>query len=120
MKTNNIVQSKSFAFAVKAVSVYRHLTEEKREYIMSKQMLKSATSVGANVEEAIGAQSRRDFIAKLSIAYKEARESRYWIKLLMATGYLEDILALELQHDVEELCRIIGSIQIATKKSMAS
>jgi four helix bundle protein len=120
VKTNNVIQTKSFAFAVKIVGVYRYLAEEKKEYVMSKQLLKSATSVGANVEESIGAQSRKDFLAKLSIAYKEARESRYWIKLLKTTGYLEAVPALELEQDVDELCRIIGSIQIATKKSIAS
>jgi four helix bundle protein len=118
MKAGNVIQTKSFAFAVKVVGVCRNLMNEKREYVMSKQLLKSATSVGANIEEAIGAQSKRDFLAKLSIAYKEARESVFWIRLLNATGYLEEHLTTELLNDAEELCRIIGSIQISVKKQL--
>ncbi len=80
---------KSFAFAVRAVNAYKFLVEEKREFIMSKQLLRSGTSIGANAEEAIGGQSGPDFLSKMSIAYKEARETKYWIRLLQATGYLD-------------------------------
>ncbi len=75
MKKDNIIQVKSYSFAVRIVKLYKHLSEEKREFTLSKQLLRSGTSVGANVEEAIGGQSRKDFFAKLTIAYKEARES---------------------------------------------
>jgi four helix bundle protein len=118
MKTNNVVKDKSFAFAIRVVRTYQNLATEKREYIMSKQLLKSGTSIGANVEEAIGAQSKRDFYAKMTIAYKEDRESIYWIRLLLATEYLVEAESQSLISDAEELCRIIGSIQVSTKRSM--
>jgi four helix bundle protein len=85
MKQSNIVQEKSFTFAVRAVNAYKYLSLEKKEFVLSKQFLRSATSIGANIEEAIGGQSKADFIAKLSISYKEARETAYWIKLLKET-----------------------------------
>ena len=88
MKTDNVVQVKSYAFAIKIVATYRYLTEIKKEFVLSKQLLRSGTSIGANVEEAIGGQSEKDFFAKITIAYKEARESKYWIRLLKDTGYL--------------------------------
>ena len=83
MKKDNIIQKKSFAFAVRVVNLYKYLTTQKKEYVLSKQLLRSGTSVGANVEESIGGQSERDFLSKLSISYKEARESKYWLKLLL-------------------------------------
>lgn len=82
MKTDNIIRDKSFAFAIRVVNLYKYLCEEKKEFVLSKQLLRSGTSVGANVEEAIGGQSDKDFVSKLSIAYKEAREIIYWLKLL--------------------------------------
>lgn len=84
----NIIQIKSYAFAVRIVKVYQYLCEEKKEYVLSKQLLRSGTSIGANIEEAIGGQSGKDFYAKLTIAYKEARETHYWIRLLTDTNYL--------------------------------
>ena len=110
MKEGNVVQDKSYAFAVRIVNSYRHLADEKREFVLSKQLLRSGTSIGANVEEAIGGQSDKDFYAKLNISYKEARESRYWIRLLTDTGYLTDKQSQSLLHDIEELLKIIGSI----------
>ncbi|MCB0479761.1 MAG: four helix bundle protein, partial [Crocinitomicaceae bacterium] len=85
----NIIQQKSFAFAIRTVNAYKYLQSEKKEFVLSKQLLRSGTSIGANIEEATGGQSKKDFIAKMSIAYKEARETKYWIKLLAATEYLE-------------------------------
>jgi len=113
MKTDNVIQNKSFAFAINIVNTYKVLQIEKQELILSKQLLKSGTSVGANVEESIGAQSGRDFFSKLSIAYKEARETLYWLKLLEATGYLAGKDADPLKSDAEEICRIVGKIQIS-------
>ena len=101
---------KSYAFAVRIVKASRYLTEEKKAYVLSRQLLKSGTSIGANVEEAIGAQSKKDFFAKLSISYKEARESHYWLRLLRDTGFFEPKLAKSLLADADELLRIIGSI----------
>ena len=110
MKQENIIQIKSYEFSIKVVNLYRFLSEEKREYVLSKQLLRSGTSIGANVEEGIGGQSAKDFFAKLNIAYKEARESHYWLRLLKDTGYLEVDKAIEYLNDCEELLRIIGSI----------
>lgn len=77
MKTNNIIQDKSFAFAIRIVNLYKYLVTEKKEFVLSKQLLRSGTSIGANVEEAIGGVSDKDFLNKLGISYKEARESMY-------------------------------------------
>lgn len=84
----NILLDKTFAFSVRVVNAYKYLLEEHREFVISKQFLRSGTSIGANAEEAIGAQSRNDFLSKLSIAYKEARETKYWIRILQTTGFL--------------------------------
>jgi four helix bundle protein len=115
MKENNIIQEKSFAFAVRAVKLTKYLQEEKREFVLSKQFLRSATSIGANVEESIGGQSDKDFLSKLSISYKEARETKYWLRLLQATDYLSQSEAESMLADVEELCKILGKIQITLK-----
>lgn len=82
MKSENIVQQKSYAFALRIVKAYKYLADEKKEFVLSKQLLKYGTSVGANVEEAIGGQTPKDFFAKLNISYKEARETMYWLRLL--------------------------------------
>ena len=115
MKSGNIIQEKSFAFAVRVVNLYKYLSNEKKEFILSKQLLRSGTSIGANIEESIGGQSEKDFLSKISIAYKEARESIYWLKLLQATDYLTKEQAENLILDAEELCKIIGSIQKTIK-----
>ena len=108
MKSDNSFKEKSFAFAVRVVRAYQHLVSEKKEFVLSKQFLRSGTSIGANIEESIGGQSQADFISKLSIAYKEARETCYWIRLLHATDYLTESQAQSLLKDAEELCRIIS------------
>ncbi len=107
----NIIQIKSYAFAVRIVKVYQYLCEEKKEYVLSKQLLRSGTSIGANIEEAIGGQSGKDFYAKLTIAYKEARETHYWVRLLTDTYYLSKEENESLLYDIDELLKIIGSIQ---------
>ncbi|SOU86854.1 Four helix bundle protein [Tenacibaculum dicentrarchi] len=111
MKKDNVIQTKSYNFAVRMVKLYKHLSQEKKEFVLSKQLLRSGTSIGANVEEAIGGQSRKDFFAKLTIAYKEARESHYWIRLLKDTDFLSDKESESLLKDIEEILKIIGSIQ---------
>ncbi len=108
---------KSFAFAVRIVKAYKFLIEEKKEFVLSKQFLRCGTSIGANAEEAVGGQSKADFISKLGIAYKEARETKYWIRLLNAAGYFGDAQAKSLLDDAEELLKIIGKIQITSKES---
>ncbi|MDR6843830.1 four helix bundle protein [Flavobacterium granuli] len=117
MKSDNVVQNKSYDFALRIVKVYRYLSQEKKEFVLSKQLLRSGTSVGANIEEAIGGQSKADFFAKLTIAYKEARESKYWIRLLRDSDYLTIEQSDDLLKDVEELLKIIGSIQKSIRNS---
>jgi four helix bundle protein len=115
MKTDNLVQVKSYEFAVRIVRLNQHLVETKKEYVLSKQVLRAGTSIGANIEEAIGGQSRADFLAKLGIAYKETRETSYWLRLLKDTDYLTESEFLGIHADIEELCRIISAIQKSTK-----
>jgi len=117
MKKDNIVQIKSYAFAVRIVKVYQYLCSEKKEFVLSKQILRCGTSIGANVEEAIGGQSKKDFFAKLTISYKEARETHYWIRLLTDTGYINKEESESLLADVTELLKIIGSIQKSIRNS---
>ena len=113
---NNLIQDKTFAFAVKILIACRYLMEYKKEFILSKQLLKSGTSIGANVEEAVGGQSEKDFLSKLSIAYKEVRETIYWLKLLTAKEYFKDYqYSVGLLPEAEEIRRIIGKIQITMK-----
>ena len=118
MKKDNLIAEKSFNFAKRIYFLYKFLTEEKREYVLSKQLLRSGTSIGANVEEAIGGQSKKDFIAKLSIAYKEARETHYWIRLLFEVKIINDSEYDSIILDCEELLKIIGSIQKTAKQNL--
>jgi four helix bundle protein len=111
----NIIQIKTFDFALKIVKLYKCLIKEKHEYVLSKQLLRSGTSIGANIEEAIGGQSRNDFVSKLSIAYKESRESMYWTKLLKSSNYISELEANSLINDLDEILRIIGKIQKTIK-----
>ena len=120
MKQDNVVQQKSYAFALRIVKAYRHLTEVKKEFVLSKQVLRSGTSVGANVEEAIGGQTKKDFYAKLNIAYKEARETLYWLRLLQDSDYLSKKEAASLMTDCDELLKIIGSIIKTMKATLHS
>jgi four helix bundle protein len=119
MKSENVIQAKSYAFAVRIVLLYQHLLKTKKEFVLAKQLLRCGTSIGANVEEAIGGQSRADFVSKLSIAYKEARETSYWLRLLKDTGYLTEAEFDSIYADSEELCRIIAAIQKSTKQVIA-
>lgn len=117
MKSENVVQSKSYDFALRIVKVYKYLSQEKKEFVLSKQLLRCGTSIGANIEESIGGQSKADFFAKITIAYKEARESKYWIRLLRDSDYLTIEQSDGLLKDVEELLKIIGSIQKSIRNS---
>jgi four helix bundle protein len=116
MKKDNILQEKSYAFAIKVVELGYTLIE-KKEFILSKQLIRSGTSIGANVEEGIGAYSRKDFHYKLVIAYKEARETKYWLRLLRDTKQIAENTAESLINDVDELMRILGSITKTLKNS---
>jgi four helix bundle protein len=110
LKQGNVIQTKSYEFSLRIIRLCRSDSSEKRDQIIFRQLLRSGTSIGANVEEAIGAQSRRDFYAKLYIAYKETRETHYWLRLLGDSGCLEPKVAVEMLERCSELLRIIGSI----------
>lgn len=105
----NIIEKKSYGFAIRVVEVYKILNS-KKEFVLSKQLLRSGTSIGANVAEGLRAQSKKDFVSKMNIALKEANEAEYWIKLLMDTGYLIREDNLELLNECNEICRILSSI----------
>ena len=109
-ENENVVLTKSYNFAVRIVKMYQHLSINKKEFVLSKQILRSGTSVGANIEEAIGGISKADFRAKMSIAYKEARETDYWLRLLKDTGYLEVESFNSIRNDLNELLRLLYSI----------
>lgn len=109
----SIIQQKSFAFALEIIRLYKQLQAE-REFVLSKQLLRSGTSIGANVEEASAAQSRRDFLSKMSIAAKEARETRYWLRLLQESELVSLDLASELAQ-VDEIIRILTAIVKTTQ-----
>ncbi len=108
-KERNVIQEKTYRFAVKIIKLCRSLREQK-EFVMSEQLLRSGTSVGANVEEAIGAASKKDFIAKMNIACKEARESNYWLKLLRDSDVCPMIELQTIVDESEELKRMLHSI----------
>jgi len=111
----NIIQQKSFSFAIRIVELFKYLQSEKKEFVLSKQILRSGTSIGANIEESIGGASDKDFLHKLTISYKEARETIYWLKLLHATKYLSDKEFESLHNDAEEICKILAKIQLTMK-----
>lgn len=113
----NIILEKSYKFAVRIIRLYLFLKNEKKEYELGKQILRSGTSIGSNIEEAIGGLSRRDFSAKLGIAYKEAGETKYWLCLLNETKFINSKMFKSLAEDCEEILKIIGSILITLKKN---
>ena len=106
----NAILEKSKALAVRMVRLYKHLSEEKQEYVLSKQALRSGTSIGANVREAVQGQSRKDFLAKMSIALKEATETEYWLELLSETGYLTKEEFESIYEEAGEVARLLTSI----------
>lgn len=114
----NIIQSKSYNFALHIVVFYQYLVKEKKEFVLSKQVLRSGTSIGANVEEALGGQSKKDFVSKLSIAYKEARETHYWIRILRDSHIINIQEAYELLNECDEIIKIIGSIRKTVYKDL--
>ncbi|MBJ6117006.1 four helix bundle protein [Pontibacter sp. BT310] len=114
----NVIVAKSYAFAIRIVKLYEHLKGEKQEYVLAKQLLRSGTSVGANVEEAVAGQSTIDFIHKLSIARKEARESSYWLRLLHDTAYIKQNHFESIHADCEEIIKILNSIIITSKAKL--
>ena len=111
---NNLYE-KSYSFAIRIVKIYRFLSENKREFVLSKQLLRSGTGIGANIAEANGAISNNDFSYKISIAYKECLETKYWISLLKDTGYLNNKTYTSLFADADELAKILFSILKTTR-----
>ena len=114
---DSIVKDKSKKFAVRIVKLYQYLSEEKREFILSKQLLRSGTSVGANVREALQGQSKADFIAKMSISLKEISETEYWLELLFETGYLSKEQYTSIEADCKELVKMLTSIVKTSRKN---
>ena len=116
MKENAVVE-KSFAFAVRIVKLYRHLSEQKKEYVLSKQLLRCGTSIGANISEAQRAQSMPDFHTKMTIALKEANETLYWLRLLHETDYISTKQYNSIYPNIDELLRIITAICKSAKQN---
>ena len=113
----SLIYNKSLDYAVRIVNLYKFLTYMKRETIMSKQLLRCGTSIGANVSEALSAESTADFIHKLSISQKEANETQYWLSLLLKTGYISQVQYDSMLQDCEEIRKMLISIIITTKKN---
>jgi four helix bundle protein len=114
----NIIQDKSKSFAIRVINLYKHLSDNKKEYIISKQIMRSGTSIGANINEAICSISKKEFLAKMYIAYKEAAESQYWIELLKDTNYINHEEFNSLSKDCNELIKILSSITKSTKETI--
>ncbi len=114
---NSKVYDKAYKFAIRIVHAYKHLCEEKKEFVLSKQLLRSGTSIGANIAEANGGISRADFRAKMSIAYKECLETKYWLSLLKDTGYISEKAFLSVYEDAQEISKMLWNILKTTNKS---
>jgi len=115
VKENNIILEKTFGLGLRIIKLFKHLRENKVERDLCLQLLNSGTSIGANVEEAIGGSSRKDFIHKLEIAYREARETRYWIRLFKESALMEKPLAESFISDIEEIIKILTAILKSSK-----
>ena len=118
MMVNSIIVDKSKLFALRIIRLYRYLCEDKKEYVMAKQVLRCGTSIGANVKEAEHAQSKADFYAKMYIAYKEANETEYWLELLHESGLIEQAAFYSIYSDCKELIRILSAITKNQKSEM--
>ena len=114
----NVVKDKSKAFAIRVVRLYRHLCEDKKEYVLSKQVLRCGTSIGANIHEAIYGQSDKDFASKMSIALKEASETEYWLELLAETDYITPEEYKSIATDCSEINRLLISIVKSAKENL--
>ncbi len=110
MQQDNVIVAKSYHFALRIIHLFRYLKNEKNEFVLSRQLIRSGTSIGANIEEAIGGSSRNDFKAKMNIAYKEARETSYWLRLLKDSGLIDIQTGDSIIEDCEELLKILATI----------
>lgn len=117
MKKDNVVLKKSFRFAVRSIRLYQHLKHNRKEFVLSKQMLRSGTSIGANVRESNNAESKADFIHKMGIAQKETDETMYWLELLKETDYLTSNEFDSIYQDASELLKLIRSIILTAKSN---
>jgi four helix bundle protein len=115
-KSDSIIAKKAYAFALAIIKVYKHLITNKKEFVLAKQILRSGTSIGANINEALAGQSKRDFIHKLSIALKEARETSYWLNLLKDSDFITLPEFDKLNSACNEIIKILNSIIITTKE----
>lgn len=115
MYNNNIVLEKSKRFAIRIVNLYKYLTSEKKEFVLSKQVLRSGTSIGANIKECINAESKQDFVHKLTLSLKEADETEYWLELLHETDYITTHQFENIIADCKEIIRLLISIIKSTK-----
>lgn len=107
---NNLIVLKSRTFAIRIIRLYQYLQQDKKEFVISKQLLKSGTSIGANVKEAVRGQSKADFAAKMNIALKEASETEYWIDILHETDYINDKEFVSINNDLKEINKLLTSI----------
>ena len=119
MKQENLILDKSYKFGLRIVKLYLHLRKKKIDNGLCSQILRSGTSVGANIEEAVGGSFRKDFINKMQVSYKEARETRYWLRLLMDSELLEKKLANSFITDCEEILKILTTILKSSKGGTA-
>ena len=115
--SDSIIKNKSFSFAIRIINLYKFLVENKKEYVLSKQLLRSGTAVGALVREAQNAESSADFVHKLGVAQKENDETLYWLELLFETNYLDENEYNSIQNDANELLRMIRSAIITSKRN---
>ncbi len=118
METENVIVKKSKDFALRIINMYKYLCMEKREYVISKQVLRSGTSIGANVREGVRGQTKPDFIAKMSVAQKEAEETCYWLELLYESGYINKSIFESMYRDNLEINRILASIILTARQNL--
>ncbi|MDD6184203.1 MAG: four helix bundle protein [Bacteroidales bacterium] len=118
METENVIVKKSKDFALRIINMYKYLCVEKREYVISKQVLRSGTSIGANVREGVQGQTKPDFIAKMSVAQKEAEETCYWLELLYESGYINKSIFESMYRDNLEINRILASIILTARQNL--
>ena len=118
MDNDNIIAVKSKAFAIRTVNLYKYLLHTKKEFILSKQFVRSGTSIGANVKEAIQGQSKKDFLSKLQVSLKEASETEYWLDLLVSSDYITGEQYESINADCAELLKLLTAIITTTKKSL--
>jgi four helix bundle protein len=117
-KENNIVMNKSYAFALRIIKLYKYLISDHKEYVLSKQILRCGTSIGALVKEAEHAQSKPDFLNKMNVALKEANETEYWLMLLKDSNFIDEKSFISIQNDCIELIRLLASIVKSSKETL--